>query len=209
MVSSSGGRTGFTRIRGMSNMADINYWFTADQHRGHLKVIDRGNRPFKGIEHQDEVLDDEWRRRVAPTDVVFVLGDFSFYRAERTQSILSNLPGQKWLVKGNHDSLKENKKVKAWHKIESRVEKRFDGDLFVLDHHPILSWRDAHWGSYHLHGHCHGNLTYPEMLSKARILDVGVDSIAKLFGAYRPVSLDEVRDLLSVRGPTYSAHHQA
>jgi calcineurin-like phosphoesterase family protein len=186
-----------------------NYWFTADQHRGHEKVIVKGNRPFSGIAHQDEVLDDEWRTVVKPQDVVFVLGDFSFYKASKTDAILKGLPGQKWLIKGNHDSSKENAKVTSWHKITSREERRLNGDLFVLDHHPILSWRDAHWGSYHLHGHCHGNMKYPEMLQNSRIMDVGVDAIAARFGKYRPISLDEVVSLLESKGPTYSAHHKA
>lgn len=185
------------------------YWFTADQHRGHGKVIVKGGRPFSDVQHQDECLDDEWARCVKPQDIVYVLGDFSFYDPRKTSAILARLPGQKNLIKGNHDSSKNLKQTSGWNMVTPLFDTRFDGHEFSLCHFPMMSWKNSHWGAYHLHGHCHGNLQYPESHVKARIMDVGVDAVAALGLGYRPISLEEVLERLSSRPALGSAHHEA
>jgi calcineurin-like phosphoesterase family protein len=110
--------------------------------------------------------------KVAQHDTLFVLGDFSFYRPERTSGILAQIPGKKILIKGNHDHSKNLKKVVGWELVVPYYELNQDKQLIIMSHYPFATWRNAHHGSWHLHGHCHGNLRLQE---GGKRLDVGVD----------------------------------
>lgn len=188
-------------------------WFCSDQHHGDRNCIRRNNRPFENVDHQDEELTATWNRYVHPRDRVFVLGDFSFYTADRTSALLTSLHGSKELIKGNHDHTNTNNRVKGWNRIISLHEERIQyddkpDDRIVLSHFAIMSWHNIHKGYYHLHGHEHGNMPYPPPWDRARILDVGIDNLAKLLGEYRPIELNEVFDLLSQRQPISLGHHR-
>ena len=54
-------------------------WFSADLHLGHINCISYCDRPFKNIDHMNEVLIRNWNERVKPEDVVYHVGDFCFY----------------------------------------------------------------------------------------------------------------------------------
>ena len=58
----------------------------------------------------------------------------------------------------------------------------------------MLSWENSFHGSYHLHGHSHGNANYPENIKNH--LDVGIDSVYRIWGKYRPISLYEVHEYM-------------
>lgn len=193
-------------------MKDVNQdYFIADTHFGHTNVIGYCNRPYADVEEMDKSLIDAWNKAIRPQDRVFVLGDFSFYRAEETDKILSQLRGQKFLVKGNHDSERTYKNQDRFAKITTYEDLRLqtrDGEIHrvVMSHFPFLSWHQMHRGAYHFHGHCHGGLRLPKELEQARIFDVGVDNLSKVFGNYAPVSLETLvqhlvsRELVSVDG---------
>lgn len=85
-------------------------YFTADHHFGHaniLKYEDENRRNahggrFSSIEEMDEFLVDQWNATIAPGDLVYCLGDFS-YKQTTMEAILPCLNGTKILVVGNHD----------------------------------------------------------------------------------------------------------
>lgn len=79
------------------------YLFTSDLHLGHKNIIHYSNRPFSDLEEMHNAIDSGWLERVRPEDVVFVLGDVSFWPRDRTQEFLRVLPGTKILIRGNHD----------------------------------------------------------------------------------------------------------
>nr|DAG09648.1 MAG TPA: hypothetical protein [Caudoviricetes sp.] len=85
-------------------------WFTSDLHFGHKNLLRLGKgRPFETIEEHDQALIDNWNKRVAKGDVVYVLGDVSLrgdidFLRER----LSKLNEAKHLIIGNHDRAKEH-----------------------------------------------------------------------------------------------------
>ena len=67
----------------------------------------------------------------------------------------------------------------------------------TLSHYPILEWNHRHFGSIHIHGHCHGNIdrTYNALSNELRI-DVGFDGVlAKEKGTFL-LSLDDVLEAL-------------
>ena len=79
-------------------------FYISDTHFGHQNIIRYDNRPFSTADEMDEVLIDRWNDVVSDEDTVYVLGDFSWHREEKTLEILDSLSGRKVLIKGNHDT---------------------------------------------------------------------------------------------------------
>lgn len=167
-------------------------WFSSDQHFGHGNIIKYCDRPFETREEMDEAMIENWNKLVRKGDQVYVLGDFSFYEPDMTNQILDRLVGQKFLVKGNHDSKKRLKKTVGWEWVKDYHEAKIAGARMVLFHFPIHQWRGKGTGSLHLHGHSHGN-TNNEGL---RRYDVGVD-----LHEFKPVLAEEV--ILKLRDVAY------
>ena len=57
-------------------------YFTADLHFGHSNI---------------------WKSTVDKRDTVYILGDLTFLKSENARHLLEKLPGQKFLIEGNHD----------------------------------------------------------------------------------------------------------
>lgn len=75
-------------------------WVIADTHFGHSMLVDIGSRPAK---FEDRIFE-AWQRMVAPEDLIIHLGDVSLPDTVADVWVkLSNLPGRKILVMGNHD----------------------------------------------------------------------------------------------------------
>lgn len=176
-------------------------YFTADTHFRHESIIRLGNRPFAGAEEMEAALVANWRDRVAPADTVYFLGDFAFTWSRRDQAdverLLSLLPGQKHLIRGNHDR-KPVSRAKGWAWVGDYKRIRVEGQRIVLFHYAIRSWHGLHRGAWHLHGHSHGSLEdYGGM-----VMDVGVDC-----RDFAPVSFVEVAAYMATRGPVQVDHH--
>ena len=62
---------------------------------------------FGGWKDYQKLLEQNWLERIAPEDTVVLAGDFSWgmtlVQAEADFAFVQNLPGQKILLKGNHD----------------------------------------------------------------------------------------------------------
>ena len=53
-------------------------WFTSDTHFGHANVLHFTDRSFGDIAHMNRALINAINGRVAPTDDLYILGDFSY-----------------------------------------------------------------------------------------------------------------------------------
>ena len=86
---------------------------------------------FPGWEHYVERLEENWRRTVRPEDTVIVAGDISWaMKLENTLAdfrFIDSLPGEKYLMKGNHD---------YWWTTVSRME-RFLKEQGLSTLHPL------------------------------------------------------------------------
>ena len=168
-------------------------YYTSDIHFGHNKIIDFAKRPFKSIEEMDNTIINNWNNKIKPTDEVYILGDFAFYKGEKTNEILKQLNGTKYLIIGNHDCyfLKDKSFDKSLFKwIENYKEIKDNKRKVVLFHYPIAVWNASHHGSYHLHGHIHRNIETPHPLDfnlGEYALNVGMD-----VNNFVPMSLDEL-----------------
>lgn len=187
-------------------MTDIIDWFASDHHFGHKRIVEFANRPFTSVEQMDEQMIAEHNEVVRPQDRVWFVGDFSFYEAKVTDNILRRMHGQKALIKGNHDHTKRMGHL--FQDVVLQKELKIGDDHIVLNHFPMVVWNKSHYGSYMLHGHSHGNLTYPGNLGKGRIFDVGVDHLFKVFGSFAPVCWQQIKEHLKNRTYVHLDHHK-
>lgn len=175
-------------------------WITSDNHWGHRSILKfaRDTRIGDTIEEMDEKMIEIWNEQVALADIVYMLGDFSFHKAEKTAEILRRLKGQFRLIRGNHDHWINQDTSKFFEWIKDYNEIKMDDHKVIMFHFPIHEWHKIHHGSFHLYGHVHGSFQHP-----GRAMDVGIDARPK--GDMRLWEWDEVRDFLKDR--PVLAHH--
>ena len=136
-------------------MAEI--YFIADTHFGDDAIRRYENRPFESTQQMDGELIKRWNDTVTEEDTVYVVGDFCV--PGREASVMSQLKGTKYLVKGNHD-------------IQSNAYYRQAGFCEVYDHPIILNqfWILSHDALYvntnmpyaNLFGHVHNSPVYKD-----------------------------------------------
>ncbi len=153
-------------------------WLTSDHHFGHRAVLGFCNRPWSNIAAMDAALIRNHNKMVAPTDIVYFLGDVSFHNKKKTRELLNRMNGVKRLVIGNHDP-RWLKRMDVWDSWAYSTSLEVEGIFFSLAHYPptIHSPGDLH--TIYLHGHLHGH-----RLDSPPVMDVGVDA-----NEYHPVGL--------------------
>jgi calcineurin-like phosphoesterase family protein len=173
-------------------------WFISDTHFGHKKILkyQAATRTFESAEAMDEHMISVWNKHIKPKDLVYVVGDFSFYRDMTiNQNILTRLNGKKILIRGNHD-IGETTEYLAAGFADVRDElimKLSNAQSVLVKHYPYDSpWWIRLWlrltgklggwkkyyalypidkGLWHIHGHHHGA---PRV--SGRQINVNVDS---------------------------------
>lgn len=177
-------------------------FFISDTHWWHKGVIDYSKRPYKDVDEMNEALIENWNRIVSPKQHVFHLGDFSFGNRVNTENILRRLNGNKYLILGNHDrDMNKYKSYFIWIRdyYELTVNDLCHQQKIILFHYPIGSWNKCHYGSWQLHGHCHGNFMYP----RGKQLDVGIDALP----GYRPHTYREIAQIMAQKDFQQVDHH--
>ena len=160
-------------------------YFTSDLHHKHKNICAYTNRKLQvTTEEHDRWLVNIRNDTVQPNDTVYHLGDLSFAtKYDLIAEFVSNLKGQKFLIKGNHDRteffdrLKADNLIQNWYDYK---EIKIGENRVVLFHFPISAWHQQHRGSWMLHGHSHGS-----HFQEGKILDVGIDSAYNLLGNHQ------------------------
>jgi len=178
-------------------------WFTSDNHFGHANIIRYSERPFQDVPEMNEIMIKNWNERVAPTDTVYHLGDFSM-NFENMRSVTPRLQGTIHLIAGNHDHCHSvHRKPQNRKKYYDAGFKTINEELIIefpvlgkvrLHHMPYFNTeepklkyadiRPKEDGMILLHGHVHKAFKYN---ATKKMLNVGVD-----VWDYAPVSLDTV-----------------
>lgn len=174
-------------------------FFTSDTHFGHANIIKYCKRPFTDKYEMDRVLIERWNATVGPRDIIYHLGDFSFYGATQTAQILSTLNGYKILIRGNHDKGENYYRRVGFNEYHTSTltNPTMIGEYF-LSHYPY--WETythderkhkfadrmlkAQGNNWLLCGHVHDIWK-----NKGRCINVGVD-----VWDYRPISFDTIND---------------
>ena len=136
-------------------------FYISDYHFGHYNVIKYGDRPFsyygldkiqilprklknylkrKATTKMNEFFIAEWNKKVKKHHKVLVCGDFSFLNLKDTEKILKRLNGEKYLIKGNHDS-KSNKSYIdiGFKEVHNELVFKYEDVEILFSHYPYLN----------------------------------------------------------------------
>lgn len=167
-------------------------YFTSDLHFGHKNILRLCRRPFSSIEEMDQILIDNWNKKVHRDDTVYIMGDLMFRSEKTAEYYLDQLKGKKHLFIGNHDG-RWMKTVDLSHYFESisMMGTFSDGQHKIIGcHYPMMTWPGAGKNGYMVFGHIHANTDAPYwsmIASSPLLLNAGVD-----INGFSPVSFDEM-----------------
>ena len=165
-------------------------YFTADCHFDHANIIRFCDRPFSSVQEMNEVLIDNWNRKVTGNDTIYILGDL-LYRSADPEAILKRLHGKKHLIIGNHDnSWMKKVDLNKYFLSTALMEETTDGrHILTLCHYPLFSWNHQS-RSFMIHGHIHNDTDldfWPLLLTRDNVLNAGMD-----INGFQPVTFDEM-----------------
>lgn len=165
----------------------MKYFFTADEHYGHAKIIGYCNRPFATVEEMNSEIIKRHNEVVKADDMVFHIGDFTLGRD--SLAYRRRLNGHHVFIKGSHDYWMED--ISATFDDEGMFHEMFSGDFnknyIVMCHYAMRVWPKSHYGSWQLYGHSHGKLP-----GIGKQMDVGVDT-----HDFYPYSLEEIEKIMA------------
>lgn len=173
-----------------------NVLFCSDLHLGH-KGIERFRKHVSSEEDNTYQLVRDWKYKVTKRDIVYVLGDAAF--TMESVKIFEDLPGIKYLIRGNHDELNTSVYLKYFKEVYGLLKYK----EFWLSHSPIHV--DELRNRVNLHGHVHySSIRVKNDLFKLfgdnykldkRYLNCCPENLLPLVGNHL-ISLDEVRTYL-------------
>ena len=167
-------------------------WFTSDHHFGHENIIKFCDRPFSSVEEMDEEMIKRWNAVVKDTDTVYHLGDFTLFNGTAASRYFAQLNGMIKVLRNtwHHDKrwIPKHADMASEYRSKTGSVVTFEPPIVVLEfpeyengsdkysqalvlcHYPLAVWDRKHYGSWHIHGHSHG-----QFLQSGLCLDVGVD----------------------------------
>jgi calcineurin-like phosphoesterase family protein len=164
---------------------------SADHHFGHHSeeggsIIRYENRPYKTLEEMDWDLIKRWNAVVKNGDMVFHLGDFSFYNKVKTIQIFRNLAGRKVLILGNHDKARS---VSWWKDVgfEEVIKYPIIYDkFFIFSHEPV--YLNDNMPYVNVHGHLHS-----KKMDSKQYINVSVENTD-----YAPVLFNDIKNRFNI-----------
>lgn len=174
-----------------------NVWVIADLHLNHAKVLEfeASRNHFRDIkEHDDEILL-RLHQYVRPDDVLLILGDLYFGKADDYfESCMRRIPGKPQLIMGNHDHFEHNEYLQWFTRISAYKQKYG----MIFSHIPIHPSSMDRW-DLNVHGHLHSEkvqIAYRQRgwdteVNDTRYLCVSVETKAPEIG--RPWHIDEIK----------------
>lgn len=125
----------------------------SDLHFDHIKMVEY--RGFNSVEDMNAALIAGWQSRVTFSDRVYVLGDVALNTTpESLDRHLSQLPGTKVLIMGNHDTAPAKIEAYQWHFSALVGCMEYKG--CILSHIPVHPAQLSRF-RFNIHGHVHKN----------------------------------------------------
>ena len=132
-------------------------FYISDLHFSHDNIIRFDNRPFDSIEEMNEILVNNWNKKVKQGDTTYILGDFCWGKEPEWIRILNNLNGSKVLIRGNNDLKQMSKSLKdKFLFVKDKHEITDCGKKIIMSHYPELAYKKSYDPNvFMLHGHVH------------------------------------------------------
>lgn len=173
-------------------------YFTSDLHFGHTPILAFCERPFHDVYHMRHELVKNINAVVKPTDLLYILGDFSFWPKDNNVEIVKSINCPAVLIRGNHDHSNRIKNV-GFADVHQELDLVFGKHLVTLSHYPFrgdhtpferyLDRRPKDVGQWLLHGHTHSK----KRINRAeRMIHVGTDA-----WNYAPISELDILKLIN------------
>lgn len=180
-------------------------YFISDFHFGHAKVIEYGERSFSSLEEMNGHMRDAYNSVVNPNDLVYIVGDLSLGGIDRAKDYLSQLNGEKHLIRGNHDRGSAQELLEIGYKSVSDKKVLAENDLKIgLSHYPFRPKGEMP-GKYDLmpeecdfliHGHIHQLYNTKVHDSGKLMINVSVEVLN-----YLPISIHDVIEIFRSTQP--------
>lgn len=168
----------------------------------------------EAIELMDNSILDEINNIVGENDILWHLGDFAMpgrehnyryrcqYYRDRIKCKTVNI------VWGNHDDRKIRDLFNESYDLKS-INSPTGSHKIIMCHYAMAVWDGSHRGNVHLYGHSHSEAEpwLERTMIGRKSVDVGVDNAAKLLGAYRPWTMEEIDKHMASRGGFAFDHH--
>lgn len=140
---------------------DKKIWYWSDQHFNHHNIIKYSSRPFNSTSHMNDTMRNNYLMTVSEDDLVIFGGDIAFGPTEEAFKYLTDLPGKKVLIVGNHDFDKNQLIFKDYGIFDATAMSALftvnveDTDCkVILTHYPIDS-NLLPENTINIHGHIH------------------------------------------------------
>ena len=166
----------------------------------------------ESTERMDDYLINNINDLVGENDTLYHLGDFCFapkneyYNAARQYRNRIKCRNVH-IIWGNHDHYS----IGNLFSTANNMNTVFEGKQgIVLCHYAMAVWAKSHRGVWHLYGHSHAGAEawLERTMPGRRAFDAGVDNAAKILGAYRPWTYDEIKTIMEKRNGCSIDHHR-
>jgi len=165
----------------------VSFFFTADTHFNHKRIIEYCGYPFSNVEEMNETIITRWNLVVRKRDTVYHLGDFGWGNC---REIAERLNGRIILIRGGHDHSRILRAYASrFSAIHDLLTLKIERQVVVLCHYCLRVWDRSHYNSWHLYGHSHGKL--PPI---GKSLDVGIGQ-----HDFTPWSWEEIKSYMETR----------
>lgn len=172
-------------------------WFTSDLHFGHDRDFIYAARGFENVEEMNKAIIERFNSKVAPDDIVYILGDIMLGDSAIGEECLKQLHGHKVIIIGNHDT---NPRINIYQKyaeevVYAKVIKVKKKNIY-LSHYPTIT---ANPGdpighcTLNFFGHTHQTDNFYQ--DSPFMYHVGVDS----HDCY-PVLLEDILESIKMKG---------
>jgi calcineurin-like phosphoesterase family protein len=165
----------------------LDTWMVSDTHFRHKNIIKYCNRPMG----HDTLMANNWMQVVKLDDTVLHLGDLMVWwpglEQEQAALIAQSLPGEKYMLRGNHDKLTDEEfKLFTGFTVVPEFIQMIGQTRVLFSHYPDLE-RIGQW-DLNVHGHIHNNDYHDEFKGlHAKYINISVEVMD-----YKPKRLREV-----------------
>ena len=167
-------------------MGEVMKYFIGDLHLFDEGIIKICNRPFSNAEEMANTLIKNWNGLIKSEDEVYVVGDVASEGTnwDNVRGIITQLNGTKYLIKGNHDTLKNS----TYRKIgfDEAYDKPIIIDGFwIVSHEPMFVTDMSPYAN--IYAHVHNNPNYTDYSSRGFCVSAERTN-------YTPVSMDYIKE---------------